>query len=321
MQQNSTFPQQPDDMNQVDSGTRLRSLFALCLGSVTLCICLCCFAFLGTAIFTADEVAFFPSADDTVTIRETIPQADTGQPARVLVNTNGDVRVGVADDTPAGTLLAGNFRVNVEGYRPDISDEIVNGRQEVRIDRQSDSVFVIGEAINEWTIDFAPSPPFVLDIGANGTELDFTTGTGITELNIESSAGAVRVMLAGDYPNLQRIDLDSSSGDVRLELDIETTLPALREINADTSSGAVYLDLRGSWRDDANVDVDASSGDIDIFLPATVGVDIDASTNSGAVRFNGDDQGEDFSRRNVVEAAPTLRLRIDTNSGDVTITQ
>jgi hypothetical protein len=305
-----------------DRATRVRSFFALCLGGTTLLICICCLGTLGVGLFTADEVAIFPSEDNVRTQEETVTLDDDAESVRVEVSPQGEIRFGAIDEAPAETILVGSFRFNVPGYGPEISSTVNDGQQNIRINRISDSVFVIGEAVNEWRIDVSPTVPLTLEADTSSGDIValFERGIAAEEVRFDSSSGNVRLEMAGENPNLGRIELDSSSGDIDITFSPESNVPALSNISTEANSGAITLDLRGTWGTDATITVDASSGDIELRLPANVGLDIDAETNSGEIRFNGDNQGEDFNQRTTVDGAPTLTVRIDVNSGDVTIT-
>lgn len=313
--------QQIQDQEGVDNATRMRSLFGVCLGGCTLFICFCCVFSIASAILAADEVVFFPSEDDTETVSEVIlvnPEASGA--AVVQIDTQGDLLLSTATNVERGTLLSGEFRFNVDGYRPVFNDNLNGGQQVVRIERKADQVLVIGTAINEWNVAFAQGVAF---------ELETTTGSGditatfdaldIQTLEFGTDSGAIDVSLAGQFANLNSITLRTDSGDITLDATDRTAFPRLTAINVSADSGDTDIDLRTDWNTDTRLDLENDSGNITLLLPQGVSLDISADTSSGTVRLFGENEGENARLRNTVEGAPTLTIRVDAESGDIRI--
>jgi DUF4097 and DUF4098 domain-containing protein YvlB len=124
------------------------------------------------------------------------------------------------------------------------------------------------------------------------------------------------VILDQAHPSLEDVDLDSSSGEMDVQLTGE--YERLGSVDVRTSSGDVAIDLRGVWGSDTRVRVRVSSGDVTVLLPLGVDVEVDAETSSGSIRGEGlEGSGGRFSLEGDGRVRGSLEVDVETSSGDI----
>jgi hypothetical protein len=306
----------------------------LCLGLTACgvlsvaCVVVCCVGAIAFALLSADEVVWFPD-EDTQIARETVPQqldsAGNPVPVSLELDSDGSVRlgfIGPRDDVPSNTLLQGIFEYNVDGLQPTITDDFDRDEQTVTLEPSGGNVLVIGTSINNWTVNVAREAPLFLDIDSNGVNLDFIgESANVRELVVDGGFDPVRLNLEGEFPQLARIEIDTSDAIVLL-VGAGTTFPMLDEIIADTFDGDTTLDLRrATWTGANNVTIkiDSSNGSVELTLPEGVQYDIRADTSDGTITVDGQREGGQFMDTRTTGVTPRFIVEIEAGNGDVQI--
>jgi DUF4097 and DUF4098 domain-containing protein YvlB len=114
------------------------------------------------------------------------------------------------------------------------------------------------------------------------------------------------------------VEVDSSSGDVRVEMTGDYQSPV--DLGVDLSSGDLAMNLSGKWEEDLEGDVGLSSGTATITLPRDVGVNVEAKTSSGDVNASGFRlNGDDYVNGAYGKSDVTLSINVESSSGDVNL--
>ena len=140
-----------------------------------------------------------------------------------------------------------------------------------------------------------------LEVTAAVASLEVSNLT-IREMEFDGASGTC----VFDNCNVEKLDLDTASGDVRFT-------GSLQQLDCDAASADIVLELGNVPR---SIDMDTASGDLDLTLPADAGFTVSMDTMSG-------DFDSDFktTSRNGSYVAGNGRCRIDVDamSGDVII--
>lgn len=140
-----------------------------------------------------------------------------------------------------------------------------------------------------------------LEVTAAVASLEVSNLT-IREMEFDGASGTC----VFDNCNVEKLDLDTASGDVRFT-------GSLQQLDCDAASADIVLELTNVPR---SLDMDTASGDLDVTLPADAGFTVSMDTMSG-------DFESDFetTSRNGSYVAGNGRCRIDVDgmSGDVII--
>jgi len=140
-----------------------------------------------------------------------------------------------------------------------------------------------------------------LEVTAAVASLEVSNLT-IREMEFDGASGTC----VFDNCNVEKLDLDTASGDVRFT-------GSLQQLDCDAASADIVLELTNVPR---SLDMDTASGDLDVTLPAEAGFTVSMDTMSG-------DFDSDFetTRRNGSYVAGNGRCRIDVDgmSGNVNI--
>ena len=141
-----------------------------------------------------------------------------------------------------------------------------------------------------------------------------------------SGAEDVTLDMEGSYPVLEWIRVEGWGGESYLKLTGD--FPSLARVDCSSVSGDVILDLQGEWDKDATVIVRAASGSIRVHLPDNVSVRVETHVDRGRVQNEAVLEEENFSwfglrskrvlyRNHHLDDAPTIKVIIETQSGDV----
>jgi len=140
-----------------------------------------------------------------------------------------------------------------------------------------------------------------LEVTAAVASLEVSNLT-IREMEFDGASGTC----VFDNCNVEKLDLDTASGDVRFT-------GSLQQLDCDAASADIVLELTNVPR---SLDMDTASGDLDVTLPADAGFTVSMDTMSG-------DFDSDFetTSRNGSHVAGNGRCRIDVDgmSGNVNI--
>ncbi len=260
-------------------------------------------------------------------------------------------RAEVELDIHSGTLRlrggANEFCEAVFEYSHDLLRPLSEFRQdddEARLIITQPRIDAINEPVaNRWDLGFCGVPEIELAIasrsGSVSLDLDDVKAS---NLEVKSRSGAVDLSMAGSYPHLDEIILDSSSGSVdaaltgefpalsELEIDVKSgqtrvavtgSCPELRRIAISSKSGSVDLDLNGTFgRDDLGVRVDAVSGNVTVAIPEGVGASMQASVVSGTVQAGGFSSGTGrLVNKAFGNTTATLWLNLRVTSGSIRV--
>lgn len=143
-------------------------------------------------------------------------------------------------------------------------------------------------------------------------------GMALRALSVESAAS--EVTLGFDAPNTVAM--------TQLELDVSAaTMTASGLANANTArlrvaarAGGAELHLDGEWARDLEVDLDVALGFVTVFVPAGVGVQVDARSILAKVDAGGlQRSGDTYVSSNWTTAARKVRIRANTTLGKLQI--
>ena len=153
---------------------------------------------------------------------------------------------------------------------------------------------LIIEVPTDWQCDS-------LEVTAATASLEVSNLT-IREMEFDGASG----ICVFDNCNVEKLDLDTASGDVRFT-------GSLQQMDCDAASADIVLELTNVPR---SLDMDTASGDLDVTLPADAGftVTLDAMSSDFESDF-------ETTSRNGSHVAGNGRCRIDVDamSGDVII--
>jgi hypothetical protein len=182
---------------------------------------------------------------------------------------------------------------------------------DLRLDVASARVTVAGTKGNLW-VDAGSGGLDVRD--ANGDEITLETGSGgVTvhglsgrRLKFDTGSGG----LSGGSINADELNVDVGSGSIRLD-DVKAS-----RAKFDAGSGGIQIGLSTPIR---SLDVDAGSGGVTIFLPASLGAEVDIETGSGGIDTDFPVQVTRMERHHLrgTIGDGAGRIRIESGSGSV----
>ncbi len=143
----------------------------------------------------------------------------------------------------------------------------------------------------------------IVDTGSGGVDIEDVVGR---EINVDTGSGSVEG--AGLFARSLRVD--TGSGRIELgRIDAE-------DILLDTGSGSVEVQLEA---DVAELDIDTGSGSVTVWLPESLGADVEIDTGNGRIDLDFPIQIRSVSRDHVEGSLGDGdgRIRIDTGSGRV----
>ena len=218
----------------------------------------------------------------------------------------------------ASELMDADFTYDDE-LQPLISHSVDNGLAVLNI--RQDSQRKLRTTRNEWDLRFNSDLPLGLHAGVAAADASLSLDNlTLTALDVSSAAGDAEISAGGEQPRLETVSVDTASGDVQLTLN--GSYPAASSVSVSSAAGDVELDLSGQWGRDVEVSVDTVAGDVRINVPASVGVSVRSTSMVSRVKLDGFQRAADGQVNSAHGSAPvTLRLKITTISGGVTVTE
>jgi hypothetical protein len=215
----------------------------------------------------------------------------------------GDIEMAIGElDLSGGAddLLEAEFTFNVDDLEPQVEYSVSedSGRLSVRhLDQDLIDGLPVGDyddVSSKWRLRLADDIPLDLRmrLGAAIGDIDLR-GMQLTELDVDVGAGEAELWLGGN---------------------------PLRTAEVDLGAGKLTLDLSGDWNADLSVDIRTGVGQLIVYLPAEVGVIVDADIGIGALETSGlQRDGSDYVNDAYADAEVVLRIDIQGGVGDVTL--
>jgi hypothetical protein len=210
---------------------------------------------------------------------EEIPLDGTDE-AEVVINFGAgelDISAGEAE-----TLLAGDFRTNVEEWAPDVSWRNGTLRLEQGDEGSMDGIVEAG-AVNEWDLEFSPEVELDMElrVGASQSTLDLS-GLALTRFVLET--GASEMSIRFNEPNPAAMSsLEVAAGAASLIVD-EIGNAGPETVTVRGGAGNLILDLTGDWPGSSRIQIEAGIGALTLRVPQDIGVRIEVTEGLGSVQ-------------------------------------
>ncbi len=160
-------------------------------------------------------------------------------------------------------LMEGDFIYNVEAWKPEIRYTEHDNEGRLSISQPATDKLTTARHVRyEWDVRFNEEMP--LDI-----RIEFGSGQGDVEL------GSL---------NIRTLDMKLGVGDMEVDLHNNATL---EEAEFDMGVGDLKVDLQGQWEHDVTVDIQGGVGTVTLYLPNTLGVQVDVTQGLGDVTAEG----------------------------------
>ncbi|WP_255335025.1 toast rack family protein [Methanosarcina sp. KYL-1] len=207
----------------------------------------------------------------------------------------------------AEELMDAEFRYNVDAWKPEIEYNIHEGRGRLIV-RQPEIQGGIagGSARNEWDLRLKEDVPMDLKARLSSGDCSLNMASSLLKkLDIGSSSGDIKAELSGNQPLLEEVEIDQASGNTLLDLSGE--YPALSSVIMDSSSGGINAGLTGNFGTLSLVEIELSSGDASVDLTGNWSNDsmMEVAVSSGDLTLR--------VPRNV-----GVYVEVDSVSGDIT---
>ncbi|MGA7670008.1 MAG: toast rack family protein [Nitrolancea sp.] len=201
-----------------------------------------------------------------------------------------------------------NFTTDTSAGRLDVTQSAKSGG------------FNLGPTTNRWAVELNDDLPINLTVTGKSARENLSLDTlTINSLDASSDSGDTSVSLNGVQNRLKTVSLRSSSGNLHLRLDGDYRAPAA--IDVDSSSGEINVDLNGNWISNVTGTIKTDSGTIIVTIPKEIGVQINATTDSGFIDAEGltNHGGDSYMNDQAASGTVQMRLDIQSSNGNITI--
>ncbi len=200
------------------------------------------------------------------------------------------------DKADNGNALYANFDYSGRWKQPEIFEELLNGRKNIRLKQESDSWFGSGSSNrNKWQLGVNPDLEYDFDINIGAGNLNLNLAeTKTKSLSLSSGAASTNI----DLSNSNIADLDLSTG-----------------------AASINLDLTGSRKNDLMADIKGGVGSLKVRVPKDTGVQFRASglgsiSAPGFTRTNGNYRNDSWDN-----SGHKIEINIAGGVGSVEITE
>ena len=140
----------------------------------------------------------------------------------------------------------------------------------------------------------------------------------LDSIDIDLTTGRLRLKIDGACPALKKIETDVTTG--RLEMDLTGRFDVLKTLDLESTTGTMNVDLSGEWKTNADVRIRTTTGRIRVKLPKDAGVRVDADTTTGKIKTDDLTLSDDFLVNSAYGKSPvTLELKIRTTTGAIDV--
>ena len=209
---------------------------------------------------------------DTRTESQTV-EAGSATSALVRVEMGaGTLRV----DGGSSALLDADFTYNVDGWKPQVDYEVVDGRGEARGRQIGDgdvNIFDSDDVVYRWKLNLSDDVPTELDVemGAGKSTLELG-GTGVTNIDVSAGAGSTTIDLTGDWEHDLRGKIETGAGrvtvkvpkDVGVRIDVDRGVADIDRIGFDKDGDAYENAAYGTTDVSIDLELEAGAGDINL---------------------------------------------------------
>ncbi len=209
-----------------------------------------------------------------------------------------EIEIGAGEldvDGGAVDLLQADFTYNVAELKPEVK---FSGDVLTILTPDTEgmaSFWDLDDYRNEWDLRLNNDVPM---------DMKVFLGAGRANLNV------------GDL-TLTRLDVDTGTGEVKLDLNGSS---ALTRLGISAGVGSVTVDLTGDWRTDLDAGIEAGVGELTLLLPSSACVRVTveggiSNTNATGLTKDGDDYVNDACGQSDV----TLRIDISAGIGNINL--
>lgn len=219
----------------------------------------------------------------------------------------------------ASTLMRGEFTTD-DKYDPSVIYSVHDQHGTLAViqtgTRSSLGMFPVD---NSWTVNLNDEIPLDLTVDNSDAYIDLNLDTlTITQLALDTAAGAASVSLNGVQRDLTDVHLNATSGNVAMQMRGSYQQP--RAIDVATISGSIKLDLASSAGAGLTGSVRSNSGPITIAVPREMGVKILATTTSGTINADGLIEQSNGTYVNSAYGTSKTMVLLEVHSNSSTIT-
>lgn len=197
----------------------------------------------------------------------------------------------------SANLMDATFSYNLPEWKPEVKYDGNNGVGKLTVTQPKTQGEIKGRAKNKWDISLKNDFPLSLSVetGVGNCVADLER-LSVSSLKANMGVGNIKV-LAGDCPQLAKLELNSGVGNIE-------------------------VDLTSRWTKNLNATIGIGTGDIKIHLPRDIGVRVEADKGLGRVNANGFRRQDDAYVNDAYgKSSITLRINASTGVGNITLIQ